>query len=300
MTRKQSISTLRRKLSDEMDNYEGMLLWTKVFASNKRLSQQRMTETPEFETRRVHMDEEEQPKCPSQGRKLSSELAYVPVIAQRAPPSQSPPMSSFYIAKLVKDSPPYTIHQANQVAEPKYQRIVSSVIRRPSINPNASSYNAHVDERLMRYSMKTYELTTSSPSSTPSPIMTPKTVPASTTPFTCRLCDKKFVHFLDLKAHLKLHEQKTQPQEPASELLLRCKNCSDVFSHAADLSKHKKTHVKEKPHVCKFCGRSFARKDALRRHEQVDSDGSKGRLCASDGRGKFRKLQLRNLLNRQG
>jgi hypothetical protein len=36
-----------------------------------------------------------------------------------------------------------------------------------------------------------------------------------------------------------------------------------------------RTHSKEKPHICHACGKTFARRDALRRHERMDAEGKK-------------------------
>lgn len=40
-----------------------------------------------------------------------------------------------------------------------------------------------------------------------------------------------------------------------------------------DLTRHMKSHDEKKQHVCMLCGRQFARRDALKRHENMDSTG---------------------------
>ncbi|KAJ3397936.1 hypothetical protein HDU92_000037 [Lobulomyces angularis] len=49
---------------------------------------------------------------------------------------------------------------------------------------------------------------------------------------------------------------------------------------------------KLKQFACLYCGRRFSRKDALKRHEVTRSND---RVCASDGRGKFKNISLKTL-----
>jgi uncharacterized Zn-finger protein len=44
-----------------------------------------------------------------------------------------------------------------------------------------------------------------------------------------------------------------------------CDSCGLAFVRGHDLKRHKDTHLNSKPHVCE-CGKSFSRKDALKRH----------------------------------
>jgi uncharacterized Zn-finger protein len=44
-----------------------------------------------------------------------------------------------------------------------------------------------------------------------------------------------------------------------------CDNCGLAFVRGHDLKRHKDTHSNAKPHICE-CGKSFSRKDALKRH----------------------------------
>ncbi|PVF98567.1 hypothetical protein CPB86DRAFT_732765 [Serendipita vermifera] len=44
-----------------------------------------------------------------------------------------------------------------------------------------------------------------------------------------------------------------------------CDSCGLAFVRGHDLKRHKDTHLNSKPHICE-CGKSFSRKDALKRH----------------------------------
>lgn len=47
--------------------------------------------------------------------------------------------------------------------------------------------------------------------------------------------------------------------------------CTKKFARKTDLERHNKSvHIKERNHECTFCGRLFARKDTLRRYEDVN------------------------------
>jgi len=49
-----------------------------------------------------------------------------------------------------------------------------------------------------------------------------------------------------------------------------CEMCGLAFVRGHDLKRHKDTHNNSKPHVCE-CGKSFSRKDALKRHVYLKS-----------------------------
>ncbi|CAH6723544.1 hypothetical protein CLIB1444_16S01178 [[Candida] jaroonii] len=45
-----------------------------------------------------------------------------------------------------------------------------------------------------------------------------------------------------------------------------CLKCSMNFKRSSDLKRHEKQHLSIPPNICEFCGKGFARKDALKRH----------------------------------
>ncbi|RCK54994.1 Transcriptional regulator MET32 [Candida viswanathii] len=45
-----------------------------------------------------------------------------------------------------------------------------------------------------------------------------------------------------------------------------CDKCPMSFRRSSDLKRHEKQHLSIPPNICEFCGKGFARKDALKRH----------------------------------
>ncbi|KAF9222566.1 hypothetical protein BS17DRAFT_783049 [Gyrodon lividus] len=69
--------------------------------------------------------------------------------------------------------------------------------------------------------------------------------------------------------------QHQQPQYPASPSRpFSCDLCALSFNRQHDLKRHRETHSGEKPFLCNGgCGKTFTRKDALKRHQLVKHCG---------------------------
>ncbi|KAJ3088617.1 Zinc finger and BTB domain-containing protein 8A [Physocladia obscura] len=59
------------------------------------------------------------------------------------------------------------------------------------------------------------------------------------------------------------------------KLALKCPNCDQTFSRNHDLKRHMFTHTTARPFSCQRCGKGFARKDVLRKHEEAFESGKK-------------------------
>ncbi|KAG4430609.1 hypothetical protein IFR05_013904 [Cadophora sp. M221] len=53
--------------------------------------------------------------------------------------------------------------------------------------------------------------------------------------------------------------------------IFRCRYCPDTFHRLEHIQRHERTHTKEKPFSCS-CGKAFARRDILLRHEKLVHD----------------------------
>ncbi|PWN31445.1 uncharacterized protein FA14DRAFT_106239, partial [Meira miltonrushii] len=48
-----------------------------------------------------------------------------------------------------------------------------------------------------------------------------------------------------------------------------CSQCPARFARNHDLKRHQRGHLSVRPYPCTWCGKSFSRKDALKRHVLV-------------------------------
>ncbi|XP_066484431.1 zinc finger protein 25-like isoform X2 [Tiliqua scincoides] len=126
-------------------------------------------------------------------------------------------------------------------------------------------------------------------------------------PFKCHLCPKGFPSRGDLKRHIKTHlHRKEFPNANAAPKgkkcltaklqLLRqlgaapgpkrphtCGQCGKSFNKKQDLRKHQGTHSTERPFSCLECGRSFRLKQILVAHMKVHG-GERPYTCAQCGK----------------
>lgn len=127
-------------------------------------------------------------------------------------------------------------------------------------------------------------------------------------PFKCHLCPKGFPSQGDLKRHIKTHlKMKEHPDAGAAApkekkcltaklQLLRqlgaapgpkkphtCGQCGKSFNKKQDLRKHQGTHSTERPFSCHDCGRSFRLKQILVSHMKVHG-GERPYACTQCGK----------------
>ena len=93
--------------------------------------------------------------------------------------------------------------------------------------------------------------------------------------FTCSFsdCKEEFTNSRSLRKHMNLHQLASMPYETEGKSFC-CSSCSQKFRRLPDLQRHfKSVHSDAKPFVCpKGCGKSFSRKDALKRHLECKSN----------------------------
>ena len=62
--------------------------------------------------------------------------------------------------------------------------------------------------------------------------------------------------------------RESSPFGPSQARPYACDICQLAFNRQHDLKRHRETHTGEKPYLCNGgCGKTFTRKDALKRHQ---------------------------------
>jgi DNA-directed RNA polymerase subunit RPC12/RpoP len=80
--------------------------------------------------------------------------------------------------------------------------------------------------------------------------------------FPCGVCGKRFRSQEKLEAHEARHTDKKLKRFSCT-----VEGCGKSYVHMVDLKRHLDMHNNYKPHVCKECGKAFIRGDQLRNHE---------------------------------
>ena len=91
-------------------------------------------------------------------------------------------------------------------------------------------------------------------------------------PFSCNVCDQKFLHKSTLKTHQQIH---------TGNKLFICSECGKKFVRLCHFEDHERTHTKEKPFGCSFasCDKKFSSEAALKQHEELHT-GNKRFSCS--------------------
>uniref|UniRef100_A0AAZ3R7M2 C2H2-type domain-containing protein n=1 Tax=Oncorhynchus tshawytscha TaxID=74940 RepID=A0AAZ3R7M2_ONCTS len=121
-------------------------------------------------------------------------------------------------------------------------------------------------------------------------------------PYICPRCGKPFNDPGNLKKHIKRTHSREHSKEKPSEnnvgsseqeetvkkpVLHPCSHCGKKLSTKTRLNIHLKTHTVEKPHVCPDCGKSFAFRPSLTKHQKLshsEHGGVKRHECSVCGK----------------
>lgn len=77
-------------------------------------------------------------------------------------------------------------------------------------------------------------------------------------PFHCTICNKKFTRGFVLLRHMRIH----------AEGDFKCKFCLKTFDRKDTYRDHVRNHTGEKPFKCRYCNKSFSRSFVLTKHEK--------------------------------
>lgn len=187
---------------------------------------------------------------PNQTSQYSPSAAYYPATSYTAPQGNSGrPMGSLYNSSTKPQSPDL-MNQSTQ-----YASYPPTPNRSPPITAQQHQMYAHPAQpqpQPLRHPLvppRPHTMSTYPPTMVhPSPVMTPPHSPP------------QYNHVQPISNE---SQYPASPSRPFS-----CDMCALSFNRQHDLKRHRETHSGEKPFLCNGgCGKTFTRKDALKRHQ---------------------------------
>ncbi|XP_046979398.1 zinc finger protein Xfin-like isoform X1 [Schistocerca americana] len=91
----------------------------------------------------------------------------------------------------------------------------------------------------------------------------------------CEFCGREYPFAVQVQEHIKRDHLKQRPHV--------CPTCNKTFYKKHDLSVHRRTHTKEKPYICGTCSKSFSHLSHIIRHERIHN-GVRPYKCPDCGR----------------
>ncbi|XP_013402345.1 zinc finger protein 813 [Lingula anatina] len=98
-------------------------------------------------------------------------------------------------------------------------------------------------------------------------------------PYCCDICGKAFKQERQMKNHRTIHMSDSKDGNDKWYMKRKCEECGHILANMKCLKKHMETvHSDHKPYVCKYCGKSMARKAMMELHLRVHT-GEKPFKC---------------------
>lgn len=91
----------------------------------------------------------------------------------------------------------------------------------------------------------------------------------------CEFCGREYLFAGQVQEHIKRDHLKQRPHV--------CPTCNKTFYKKHDLSVHRRTHTKEKPYICVTCNKTFSHISHIIRHERIHN-GVRPYKCSDCGR----------------
>lgn len=96
-------------------------------------------------------------------------------------------------------------------------------------------------------------------------------------PFSCELCDKKFIQKSHLTAHMRAHLD-------VKPYICKFPNCDKRFTQRSNFDQHTRHHTGERPFTCPFrlCGKTYSQRSALISHKKKRHGSNKSQNSQSE------------------